>query len=413
MSCEHNRAMAAAAGGKNGVPKIASQNASLAGMSVAAKFSDSPAVATEKTANEKQGGRSSLVKSGAVIAGTSVLAGGLAAAGAKVTYLGAMKVYTKEKFIVDHLARQFEGAATALDGVLRTGYNGRLDRKLAEQAAENIVNARISLDVAKSRLSDSTYQKLNTVFSHVEDAAKRLARPVNKSLGGIPVDMEGVRVYKALYAQKSLQAFEKTAATLSALPKDHTFKAAAVAAGVTLTAGVAFEMGRRAKKKREQAAREAKLAEDQKELDILETFRDQKPDQEGIRALTQTYGPQRVLKVIRNERADLNPDGQPSHQALDDYYAGAEETVGQVYKSQISDRVNQIIAQDLDRDESKISPETNWNDLKASQLDRAFLIMDFEEEFGVEVPDQDAKNLSTVGHVVDYFHSRLMSSKQL
>ena len=47
------------------------------------------------------------------------------------------------------------------------------------------------------------------------------------------------------------------------------------------------------------------------------------------------------------------------------------------------------------------------NDLGADSLDTVELIMEFEEEFGIEIPDEDAENITTVGSAVDYIEKVL------
>ena len=50
-----------------------------------------------------------------------------------------------------------------------------------------------------------------------------------------------------------------------------------------------------------------------------------------------------------------------------------------------------------------LKPESHFvNDLGADSLDTVELIMEFEEEFGIEIPDDDAENITTVGSAVEY-----------
>ena len=58
--------------------------------------------------------------------------------------------------------------------------------------------------------------------------------------------------------------------------------------------------------------------------------------------------------------------------------------------------------------ESKITKEAKFvDDLGADSLDTVEIIMDFEEEFDVEIPDEDAENLTTVQLALDYINSKL------
>ena len=60
-------------------------------------------------------------------------------------------------------------------------------------------------------------------------------------------------------------------------------------------------------------------------------------------------------------------------------------------------------AQHISVEEDAIKLEAHFvNDLGADSLDTVELIMEFEEEFGVEIPDDDAENITTVGSAVDY-----------
>lgn len=59
-------------------------------------------------------------------------------------------------------------------------------------------------------------------------------------------------------------------------------------------------------------------------------------------------------------------------------------------------------------EESKIMLEASFvDDLGADSLDTVELIMQLEEEFGIEIPDEDAENMTTVGMAVDYIDSHV------
>ena len=67
------------------------------------------------------------------------------------------------------------------------------------------------------------------------------------------------------------------------------------------------------------------------------------------------------------------------------------------------DKVKDVIIDKLGVKEDTIKPEAHFvNDLGADSLDTVELIMEFEEEFGIEIPDEDAENITTVGTAVDY-----------
>ena len=74
------------------------------------------------------------------------------------------------------------------------------------------------------------------------------------------------------------------------------------------------------------------------------------------------------------------------------------------------DKVKELIVDQLGVDPSKVTPDANFiDDLGADSLDTVELIMAFEEEFGIEIPDEDAENLTTVGKAYEYLNSKLGS----
>ena len=67
------------------------------------------------------------------------------------------------------------------------------------------------------------------------------------------------------------------------------------------------------------------------------------------------------------------------------------------------DKVKDVIIDKLGVEEESIKSEAHFvNDLGADSLDTVELIMDFEEEFGIEIPDDDAEKITTVGSAVEY-----------
>ena len=69
----------------------------------------------------------------------------------------------------------------------------------------------------------------------------------------------------------------------------------------------------------------------------------------------------------------------------------------------IDQRVNDIIVEQLGVKPDQVTPEAKFiEDLGADSLDTVELIMALEEEFGIEVPDEQAEKLTTVGDVVKY-----------
>ncbi len=73
----------------------------------------------------------------------------------------------------------------------------------------------------------------------------------------------------------------------------------------------------------------------------------------------------------------------------------------------IEDKVKDIIVEQLGVNPEQVTPQASFiEDLGADSLDIVELVMAFEEEFGVEVPDEDAEKLQTVGDVISYIKER-------
>ena len=70
------------------------------------------------------------------------------------------------------------------------------------------------------------------------------------------------------------------------------------------------------------------------------------------------------------------------------------------------DKVKEVIIDKLGVEEDKIVPKASFvDDLGADSLDTVELIMQLEEEFGIEIPDEDAEKMTTVKSVVDYIET--------
>ena len=71
--------------------------------------------------------------------------------------------------------------------------------------------------------------------------------------------------------------------------------------------------------------------------------------------------------------------------------------------SDISSRVTAIIVDKLGVDENEVVPEASFtNDLGADSLDTVELIMEFEKEFDIQIPDDQAENIVSVGQAVEF-----------
>jgi len=73
----------------------------------------------------------------------------------------------------------------------------------------------------------------------------------------------------------------------------------------------------------------------------------------------------------------------------------------------VDEKIKKIIVEQLGVDEEDVTPEASFvDDLGADSLDTVELVMAFEEEFGIEIPDEDAEKILTVQNVVDYVKER-------
>ncbi|HCA80496.1 MAG TPA: acyl carrier protein [Bacteroidetes bacterium] len=74
----------------------------------------------------------------------------------------------------------------------------------------------------------------------------------------------------------------------------------------------------------------------------------------------------------------------------------------------IDKKVKEIIVSKLGVDEAQITMEASFtNDLGADSLDTVELVMEFEKAFNVQIPDEDAEKIATVGDAVNYLKSKI------
>ena len=72
----------------------------------------------------------------------------------------------------------------------------------------------------------------------------------------------------------------------------------------------------------------------------------------------------------------------------------------------LNEKVTNIIVDKLSVEESRVVPEASFlDDLGADSLDTVELIMEFEEEFDLEIPDEDAEKITTVGAALEYINN--------
>ena len=74
--------------------------------------------------------------------------------------------------------------------------------------------------------------------------------------------------------------------------------------------------------------------------------------------------------------------------------------------SEVAERVKAIIVDKLSVEETEVTNEASFtNDLGADSLDTVELIMEFEKEFGISIPDDQAEKITTVGDAIDYIEA--------
>ena len=76
----------------------------------------------------------------------------------------------------------------------------------------------------------------------------------------------------------------------------------------------------------------------------------------------------------------------------------------------VEEKVKDIIAEQLGVKKEEIKPESSFvDDLGADSLDTVEVVMALEEEFGIEIPDEDAEKITTVGEAVKYIDEKIKS----
>ncbi len=79
----------------------------------------------------------------------------------------------------------------------------------------------------------------------------------------------------------------------------------------------------------------------------------------------------------------------------------------------IEKRVVDIISEQMGADKAEITRETSFiNDLNADSLDTVELVMEFEDEFDLSIPDEEAEKIQTVGAAIDYIATVAQSQSQ-
>lgn len=79
--------------------------------------------------------------------------------------------------------------------------------------------------------------------------------------------------------------------------------------------------------------------------------------------------------------------------------------------AEIEAKVKKIVSEQMGVAESEITRETSFvNDLNADSLDTVELVMEFEEEFELNIPDEEAEKIQTVGQAIDYIKGHINGS---
>lgn len=77
-------------------------------------------------------------------------------------------------------------------------------------------------------------------------------------------------------------------------------------------------------------------------------------------------------------------------------------------RKEIKEKVMEIIVSQLNVSDDEVTESASFiDDLGADSLDTVELVMQFEEEFDIEIPDEDAEKLTTVGKAIDYLEEKL------
>jgi acyl carrier protein len=75
---------------------------------------------------------------------------------------------------------------------------------------------------------------------------------------------------------------------------------------------------------------------------------------------------------------------------------------------QLEEKVKDIIVEELGVERDKLTPEASFmEDLGADSLDTVELVMAFEKEFDIDIPDEEAEKLRTVGQAMKYLHEKM------
>lgn len=79
----------------------------------------------------------------------------------------------------------------------------------------------------------------------------------------------------------------------------------------------------------------------------------------------------------------------------------------------IAEKVKEIIVSQLALNPEEVKEDASFlDDLGADSLDQVTFVMELEKEFGIEIPDEDSKNITTVGQAIQYIEEKVKSKEQ-
>ena len=102
------------------------------------------------------------------------------------------------------------------------------------------------------------------------------------------------------------------------------------------------------------------------------------------------------LRVSLRKSEVADPSGRdPNH-------ARSAESISKLSRAEVTKRVTDIVCRRLRAPRDRVTPNTTFDKLGTDELDAIELVMDFEDEFKISIPDMDAERFGSVGNVIDY-----------
>jgi acyl carrier protein len=101
------------------------------------------------------------------------------------------------------------------------------------------------------------------------------------------------------------------------------------------------------------------------------------------------------------------------HENSDSVKEDTQVSIDEVDVQAIENKVIEIISEQMGVDKSEITKDTSFiNDLNADSLDTVELVMEFEDEFDMSIPDEEAEKIQTVGAAIDYIVTIAQTKKK-